>query len=171
LVRVALGVGLVVAACSAQAFSIDLQSNGTFANGTSPFFSTSEVVTLEVTNPPGMPMLTSTYFEIPTATGLPEPADGFYTNGTDLFDYTAELLTTTVSGDTEAATGTWTYTSGAGAYAGLIGGGSFTILVDSGTNNSAYIAFGGDLEPTPEPATIIPFALGALGLVFRKRHS
>ena len=168
-VRAAFGIVLAVGACSAQAFSIDLQSNGPFVNAASPFFSTTETVTLEVTNPAGMPALTSTYFEIPVATAFPEPIDGFYTNGTDSFNYTADLLTTTSFGNTESGTGTWTYSSGAGAYGGLTGGGVFSILVDSGTNNSAYLAFGGDLEPAPEPAPIIPVALGVLGLALRKR--
>lgn len=171
--RVAFGVVLAAGACASQAYSIDLVSDGTYAYGTSPFFSTTESVILDNASQAGLPVLTSTYFEIPNSTSLPEPADGYYTNGTDAIDYTAALTSLTSNGDgsIEAATGSWTYSGGTGAYAGLMGSGLFSILVDSGTNNSAYITFSGELSPVPEPATILPIAAGVIGLALRKRFA
>ena len=155
-------------AAGAYAFSIDLVSQGTwFSNQSS--FATTEVVTFQITNPPGMPTLTDLYFEIPVFTGLPEAADGLYSNPSgDGFNFDASIVSISTQNNTQSSSGTWDYTFGAGAYSGLTGGGTFTLLVDQNTN-LAFLTLGGDLEPAPEPATVFPILIGIAGLALRRR--
>lgn len=163
---------LVAVAASAQAFSIDLQSHGTYVSASSPFFSTTETVVFQDTNPGVYPMLTNLYFEIPIATSSPEPADGYFTNGPDSFKFNASVESISTFGSTESAAGTWTFYSGAGAFSNIVsGGGTFSLSIDPGTGNKAYSAFVGELTPVPEPATFAPLAIGVVGLLIRRKKA
>jgi hypothetical protein len=74
-------------------------------------------------------------------------------------------------GNTSSLNGSWTYTSGTGAYASYTGGSGTFAAVYNTSGNYASTTLSGDLNPVPEPATLAVLGLGVLALRRRVRNS
>jgi hypothetical protein len=74
-------------------------------------------------------------------------------------------------GSGSSIAGSWTYTSGTGAYSGYsAGAGTWGATYDS-VGNYASTTLSGNLTPVPEPATMAVLGIGALALIRRRRRS
>lgn len=163
---------LVGGVSGAYAADIDLQSIGVWSNQTSPQFSTTQNVIYQWSDVT-LPSLTSMYFEVPIVTGNGEAADGYFTNGTDSFTFNAVINNIDTVGSSQSGEGTWTLTSDTGAFSQFVSGaGTFSLTINlTGNNQAAFSAFTGTLNPVPEPMTLGAFAIGAIGLLARRRRA
>jgi hypothetical protein len=157
-----------MACCAAsQAFTLDLVSVGTFVPGIA--YTATETVVFE--SAPGS--LASLF--VSGTVNSPGPTQ--FLSGTATWvggpdSLTVSFLSAPVqsgSGFTASYAGTWVYTGGTGLYAGLVGGGSWAVVFDSGNSNYSNHSFSGDLAAVPEPASMLALA-GGLGLLARRRR-
>ncbi|HTQ10290.1 MAG TPA: PEP-CTERM sorting domain-containing protein [Fimbriimonadaceae bacterium] len=151
---------------SAGAFSIDVISVGTVVFGANAVYN--ENVIFQTTGTPMPDFTTDTYSIVNNPP--PDPGSGLFDDGAgDTMSVT--LVLNNVSGNANGVSGDgiWNYTGGTGAYAGLTGAGTFAFNIDtsSSVSNSSFI---GDLEPVPEPASMIALGLGIAGFVAKRRR-
>ncbi len=178
--RASLLVTALCIACSAQATSIYLVSQGYYlpgAGGSNPYSGDNESVAVQLG---GYGLLSTLSYTLPLDV-LPRSGTGFFE--IPPFDGTvppAERLNfdLTVTGFSIGAPtflilyGTWTAVSGLGSYQGVTGGGLFSTVINllSGSVPPSYSVFQGEIEAVPEPATIAALALGCSVLLGRRRR-
>lgn len=111
---------------------------------------------------------------------LATPANGITTGSTATFKNGADQLVFSVvggpftfSGITSSISGSWSFLSGTGAYAGIASGsGTWSasyISLPNGLPNFSTTSFVGDLLPVPEPASMAALVMG-LGMVAARRR-
>jgi hypothetical protein len=76
-----------------------------------------------------------------------------------------------MGGNSTSIAGSWTYTSGTGAYAGYSSGAGTWGATYSGEGNYASTTLSGNLTPVPEPATLAVLGIGGLAMIRRRRRS
>lgn len=107
--------------------------------------------------------------------------DGTYTPFTTLATYTGTagtLVLDLVYSNTEVGgagittdSGTWSYVSGTGVYAGYAGGGSYSINYNALDDEFASTTVVGELQAVPEPASMVALSMGALALLRRRKKA
>lgn len=153
-----------VSAVAAQAFTIDIVSAGKVTNGATVDFD--EIVLLQTTSV-ALPAFTDVDYSITNAVP-PQAGAGTFTNALgDSVTYTMVLDSVTNTASTVSGSGSWLYTGGTGAYAGLAGDGTFAFTINT-TTNSSYSSFSGNLDAVPEPVSMGVLSLGAVALLRRR---
>ena len=155
---------LVVAAASAHAFNIAVQSLGTVTSAELSVFT--ESVTFQSTSVP-LPVFTDVNYWI---VNVAPPASGMATlsNGSgDSIDLDLTLQAVTDSVSTVSGVGNWAYVSGTGAYANLAGSGTFAYSIDVPSAGS-FSSFVGKLNAVPEPASLALIGMGVTALAVRR---
>lgn len=151
-------------AVSANAFTIAVQSKGTFTAAELVQFT--ETTTFQWTSV-AMPTLTDINYWI-VNTGVPAGGQAAFTNvGGDELDLDVTLQAVTTSGPTVSGAGVWTYAGGSGAYAGLAGTGTFAFSLDI-PSSSSFSSFIGNLTAVPEPGSLSLLGLGVAALIGRR---
>lgn len=155
---------LGVLAVNANAFTIAIQSKGTFTAAELVQFT--ETTTFQWATVP-LPALTDiSYWLVNTAP--PVGGQAMFTNGgADELDLDLTLQAVTTSGPTVSGAGVWTYAGGTGAYADLAGTGTFAFSLDI-PSSSSFSSFIGNLTAVPEPTSLALLGVGAAALVGRR---
>jgi hypothetical protein len=174
-VRFASLAGLASVAALSAANPFVSVSTGSFVNGVTQY-TTAESI------------LSGTFAPLPAPTTmnflgiyLPNPANGITTGSTATFTSGSDQLVLSVlggpftfSGPTSSISGSWSFLSGTGAYAGIAGGtGTWSasyIVFPGSSNNFATTSFVGDLVPVPEPASMAALVMGLGMLAARRRR-
>lgn len=155
---------LATLAVSANAFTIAVQSKGTFTAAELVEFT--ETTTFQWTSVP-LPILTDIHYWL-VNTGVPTGGQAAFTNvGGDELDLDLTLQAVTTSGPTISGAGVWTYFGGTGAYADLAGTGTFAFSLDI-PSRSSFSSFIGNLNAVPEPASLALLSVGVAALVGRR---
>jgi hypothetical protein len=91
-------------------------------------------------------------------------------NGDLVLDF---VYDTTVVGGIGVSTdsGTWSYVSGTGAFAGMMGMGSYSINYNALANNYASTSIVGDIDAVPEPASMAALGVGAIAFMRRRKSA
>ncbi|MFY9235159.1 MAG: PEP-CTERM sorting domain-containing protein [Fimbriimonadaceae bacterium] len=154
----------LVSAAQAVVFSVVSVGTYTLENDG---YTTSEEVIFQIT-----PSALDTMFFDATYVGQGADGEITYTGagGTITLDFTAPGPFQ-FGGATSSLNGTWTYSSGTGDYAGYTSGiGTFAAVYNS-SGQYASTTLTGDLEPVPEPASLVALGLGiaAFGRKLRRK--
>jgi len=155
---------MAVAAVAAHAFTIDIVSAGKDTTGFTVDFH--ELVLLQVTSVP-LPLFTNVDYSI-VNNMPPQPGSGSFSNGTgDSLLFNQMLDSVSFSPTSVSGSGTWVYTGGTGAYAGLAGLGTFAFTINT-TTNASYSTFSGLLDAVPEPGSMALLGLGVAAVAGRR---
>ena len=158
----------IASACAASAFNLDLSSQGHYSFPGGSLFTVTESVIWQNSDA-SIPALTSMTY---TADSTTLQGTGTYTNGTDSFSFAftfTDDIPTDGFSDTQTSHAIWTYTSGTGAFAGLMGSGVLASTFDAPLGATSLTETSGRLEPVPEPASLTLLGVGVAALIGRRR--
>jgi len=164
LLKLSLAAGALSLAVASQAITFIASSSGTYVNGPGTYTTTENVVVSTTAPYPAVTTLTFVAAGGAVVNGLAT----YGTAGADTLVLAFSGTAGGISPITSSGNGIWNYQSGTGAYAGLVGSGTWSATyVFPGT--LAFTTFAGDLAPVPEPASMAVLGLGAAALLRRRR--
>lgn len=147
-------------------------STGTFALS-GPSYTTSENVISGTFAPLPAPT-TMNFLGVYLGNGIGAGSTATFTSGADQLVLSVLGGPFTISGITSSISGSWSFLSGTGAYAGIASGNgtwSGSYLAFPGTTlNFSTTSFVGDLVPVPEPASMAAMVMGLGMLASRRRR-
>lgn len=153
-------------AVSAHAFTIDVVSIGVAPN-TLPNINFTENVVFQTASIAVPVFTTNNWYAVNIVP--PVSGAGLFDDGAgNSLAYNLTIDSASTNQGMVSGSGTWDYTGGTGAYAGLAGGGTFGFSIQT-TTDASYSTWVGQLNAVPEPTSMGLLGLGALALVRRRR--
>lgn len=169
ILRPAVSLAAIGIALAAHAASVSLVSAGSYAFDPidSNLFTQDETVLLSAVSP--LPALTTLHVD---GVYSPFSTTATYSSGSGTLILDLAYENTSVGGvGVSTDSGTWTVSGGTGAYANMMGGGSYSISYNAGNNMFSSTTVVGDIQAVPEPATMTALSLGAIALLRRRKLS